>query len=124
MRKRWIPSAADFARADAADAFRNRGLSEACERVHKQFEAQGLHKIFLFYSPASDRFGAYLFYRRTQDIADAEKSGLTVQIREAVLFELARAGRGQGEAIAIDFEVDSHENVARDYRGDYFERLR
>jgi hypothetical protein len=55
---------------------------------------------------------------------EAEKSGLASKIKEAVYEEMEKVGRGPREAIRIDFEFDSHENVVRDYEGDYFLRLR
>ncbi|HID08503.1 MAG TPA: hypothetical protein EYP10_15305 [Armatimonadetes bacterium] len=125
MSKRNIPSEEDFRRADAADRERHRGLSEVSEQIKNRFEKSGVHEVFMFYSSKTpNTFYSRIFYRWTRQIEEAEKSGLASRIKDAVYEELERVGRGDRKTIKVDFEFDSHENVERDYGGNYFNRLR
>lgn len=122
--KRKIPSEEDFARADAADAYDNRGLNELCENILKRFKNDKLHEFFVFYSPNTDSFYPYIFYRWEREVAEAEKSGLSSRIEDAVYEELEKVGRGKRGEIKVNFEFDSHENVEKNYEGNYYLRLR
>ncbi len=124
MNSNNIPTDEDFRRAESADAERNRGLSEVSVQVLHRFGKNDVYQVFMFYSPRVDTFGAFIFYRWDQQIPEAEKSGLASRIKEAILEELENVGRGDRETIRVDFEFDSHENVERNYEGDYFLRLR
>ena len=124
MKSQNIPTAADFARASAAIKKYDRGLSEVRDQISKRFGDLGLHEVFVFYSPANNLFVAHLFYHRNEQIATAEKSGLSSQIKHAVIEELVRVGRGKTNTIKIEFHFDSHENVDANFEGDYFLRLR
>lgn len=119
-----IPSEEDFARARAAMRKNDRGLSEVREQILKRFGEFDVHEVFMFYSPNAESFGAFIFYRWDQQIREAEKSGLASRIKEAVLEELENVGRGDRSTLRVEFEFDSHENVERNYEGDYFLRLR
>ena len=124
MSKRNIPSEEDFRRAKMADRERNRGLSEVCEHIMKCFKRDGVYEVFLFFSPRANQFGAYVFYRWERQIKEAEESRLTDRIKDAIYEELENVGRGSRDAIKVVFEFDSHENVEKNYEGDYFLRLR
>ena len=124
MSNNSIPSEEDFKRANAADEFRHRGLSQVSEQILNRFKSSDVYEAFMFYSPAKDIFGAYVFYRWDRQIEEAERSGLACQIKEAVYEELENVGRGNRSMIKVEFEFDSHENVERNYKGDYFDRLR
>lgn len=124
MNSNNIPTAEDFARARAAMKEHDRGLSEVRDKISKRFREAGLHETFVLYSPANALFVAYLFYQRNDQIEAAAKSGLSLQIKQAVLEELERVGRGNRETIKLDLEFDSHENVEANFEGDYYLRLR
>jgi len=124
MSQNSIPSEEDFRRAEAADEHRHRGLSQVREQVLNRFSGSGVHEAFMFYSPNTDTFGAFVFYRWDRQIKEAERSGLTSQIKDAVFEELQNVGRGDPNTIQVEFEFDSHENVERNYEGDYYNRLR
>ena len=124
MRHNSIPSEEDFARARAAMRENDRGLSEVRSRILISFQEAGLHEVFVFYSPANDLFVAHIFYRRNDQIKEADESGLTSRIKQAVVEELERVGRGNPDTIKIEFEFDSHENVEANFEGDYYLRLR
>ena len=124
MNKHNIPTEEDFARAKAAMRKNDQGLSAVRERILERFRHSGVHEFFVFYSPANNVFVAHVFYRRDCQIAEAEQSGLAPKIRDAVYNELETAGRGNHSAIKVTFEFDSDENVATNFDGDYFLRLR
>ncbi|CAM4419521.1 MAG: hypothetical protein LEGION0403_FIIPPAGN_02142 [Legionella sp.] len=121
---RRIPTEADFARADAEDAKRNRGLSDICERIVNKYKLKNIHKVFAFYSQRGDSFGFYIFYNFDYQIKEARDSGLEEVLKRDVLQELEIEGRGKMDKLKVDFEFDSHENVEKNYEGDYFLRLR
>ncbi|MFZ5637840.1 MAG: hypothetical protein ACOY82_14760 [Pseudomonadota bacterium] len=124
MTEKNIPSNEDFARAKAAMKKRDQGLSEVRSQVLNQFEARGVHELFVFFSPASNCFGAYVFYDLNAQIDEAKRSGLSEEIETAVLDALERVGRGRRSDLSVNFEFDSHENVEKNYGGDYYDRLR
>ncbi len=124
MSKNNIPSEEDFRRAEIADRERHRGLSEVRDHLLNRFSKDGVREVFMFFSPKKDSFGAFVFYRWERQIKEAEKSGLTSQIKDAVFYELEKVGRGNRNTIRVDFEFDSHENVEQNYEGDYYNRLR
>lgn len=123
-RRNNIPSEEDFARAEAAMREKNKGLSETCDQIKKRFKKNGVHEVYMFYDSDTNDFGAYIFYRWEHQIKEAEKSGLSSRIKNDVFEELEKAGRGSKEAIKVNFEIDSHENVEKNYEGDYYNRLR
>jgi hypothetical protein len=124
MSGRNIPTEEDFAWADAAMRHRDRGLSEVRSIILNRFVANGLHQVFILYSPDNDLFGAYLFFNNEDEQIASEQSGLTEQIQASVLDELERVGRGEKSALNVDFEIDNDDNVQREYDGDYYSRLR
>lgn len=119
-----IPTDEDFKRAEAADAERNRGLSDVSSHILRCFGGNDVHQVFMFYSPRIEAFGAFVFFRTNKQIEAAKKSGLCEQIKQAVIEELERVGRGTRDTMKVDFEFDSHENVEANFEGDYYLRLR
>jgi hypothetical protein len=124
MSKSNIPSEEEFARAKAAMRNKDRGLSDVRERVLRRFHDRGVHEFFILYSTPTNTFGAYVFYASDREIAKGGESGLSAEIRDAVYEELTAVGRGERDTLDVVFEFDSHENVERNYEGDYFNRLR
>ena len=119
-----IPSREDFLRAKAAMKKDDHGLSEVRETVIAQFKSKGLHEFMVLYSRKTDAFGAYVFYEMDSQISEANETGLAKEIELLVFGELERVGRGSKNVIKVNFEFDSHENVVRNYEGDYYNRLR
>lgn len=119
-----IPSEEDFARATAAMKNDDRGLSDVRQRILERFRDVGVHECFVLYSRPTDTFIAYVFYLSERDISEGAQSGRWAEIREAVYDELAAVGRGNRDKLNVTVEFDSHENVEKNYEGDYFNRLR
>lgn len=119
-----IPTDEEFAKAQAAMQLLDSGLSEASSAILNRFGGVGLHKVFIFYSPANDLFVAYLFFANAQRQAASENSDLLDQMKNSTLDELERAGRGKSSTLKVAFEIDTDENVQREFGGNYYERLR
>lgn len=119
-----VPSEEDFQRAELADRERQRGLSQIRDCILNRFSKYGVHEVFVFFSPQKNTFGAYIFFQWNRQVEEAEESGLTSTIKEAIFDELDHAGRGIRNTIKVDFEFDSHENVEQNFDGDYYNRLR
>ncbi|MFA7270916.1 MAG: hypothetical protein WC073_16385 [Sterolibacterium sp.] len=119
-----IPSNADFARADELDRERSRNLDAASRNVAEHFqEVCRLFKVHIL--PQRDvSFRAYIFFYTDENIRDSERNGMLYAIQDYVYEELERQGRGKRGEISVAFEFDSDENVAANYDGDYFLRLR
>lgn len=122
MSKSNVPSAEHFERAKAIMRRDDRGLEEVRMRMLRQFGWQGLHQFVVLYSPSRDAFGVYVFYGRSNQIESAAASGLSDDIKEAVLVALESFGRGQRSGLNVTFEFDSDENVQDNFGGDYFWR--
>ncbi len=119
-----IPSEEEFARAKRLMRSRFRGLDKVSELVKQRFKKiYPLHSFYIM--PQRDvSFRAYVFFDRDEDIEACKSSGIVKEIIDAVYCELEYAERGKREEITVAFEFDSNENVARNYEGNYFLRLR
>jgi len=124
VNKKNIPSEADFARAKAIMRHNDRGLSEVRSQILHQFGTRGVHELFVLFSPALNSFGTYVFFDFDSQIEDAKQSGLAEEINVAMLNALEKAGRGEISDLDVTYEFDSHENVVKNYGGNYFDRLR
>jgi hypothetical protein len=124
MNQNNIPSKENLLRAKAAMRKDDHGLSEVREEILRQFNNSGVHELIVLYSRKTETFGAYVFYEVDGQIGEAVKTGLAREIEQAVFKELEKVGRGSRDIINVNFEFDSHENVVRNYDGDYYDRLR
>jgi len=88
----------------------------------QQYGRQGLHQFVVLYSRVRDAFGVYVFYRESNQVESSAASGLSDEIKEAVLVALESVGRGQRSELNVRFEFDSDENVQKNFGGDYFWR--
>jgi len=118
------PSEEDFERAKRLARERARGLDSVCARVEERFGVQAsLHSIYILPQRDVD-FRAYVFFRTNDDLDRAEGTEVAQEIRDFVVTELERAGRGSKGEITVAFELDSDENVEANFEGDYLLRLR
>ena len=123
MRSRNIPSEEELARASAALRRRARGLSEVRARLLARFKERGLAEAFVM-DRAEHKFHVFVFYESNDQIRAAVRSGLSAEITKTVYKELEAVGRGDRDQNEVAFEFDSHENVEKNYEGDYYLRLR
>lgn len=119
---------------DAIYEKNHQGLSEVVQIIRSRFVE--IHELWLqpessYAEPDPDawsgvpavRFEASVFYHLDQQLEEARKSGLEIQIRDGIIDELENVGRGDRSSIEISFSFDSHENVVREY-GSYWALLR
>jgi hypothetical protein len=66
----------------------------------------------------------WLFYDTDVNVARSARDGSTDRLQREFVDRLARVGYDQRWLEQIEFVVDSHENVVRNYDGSYFYRLR
>lgn len=118
-----VPSEEEMARAKAAMREEYRGLSDVCDQILIRFRKDGVHEVYIFYDSDTDVFYPIIFYQWEKQIKEAEESGLSSRIKDAVYEELERVGRGNKDNIKVVFEFDSHENVEKNFDGNYYERL-
>lgn len=124
MNQNNIPSKEDFLRAKAAMKKDDHGLNKIRDMILDRFKGKNVHEFMMFYSRKTDSFGAYIFYDMDSQIDDAVETQLAKEIEDAVYEGLEIVGRGTKENVKVKFEFDSHENVVRNYEGDYYNRLR
>lgn len=119
-----IPNDDEFERASRLMEERSRNLDEIRDLLKQHFSK--LCPLCDFYIlPQRDvNFRAYVFFEKDSDIEKCKIEGIIQEIENFVFNELERFGRGSREEIAIDFELDSNENVKANFEGNYFLRMR
>ena len=121
-----IPSDEEFASAKQRMRNLDRNMDQVNERARdfvRSLCADCFYDLFVL-AEGERRFRAYIFYRREVDVGICEGNGVSERIRDFIFSELERCDRGRRDEIALAFEFDSDENVAANYDGDYFVRLR
>ena len=111
-------------RAKAAHEENNRRLDELTLLFNERFRHSAPLDYFAISGVGDHRFGARIFFRRHDDIAEAERCGLDVEMMDFVYELLVKFGHGSREDLDVEFEFDSRENVDRNFEGSYFLRLR
>jgi len=99
-------------------------LDEVKERVLKRFADSSVVREIHFIPINAKQLEIYVFFNRDEDLIVCEKSGVANKIKDLFNEELERVNRGNSSGVIIRFEFDSHENVVRNFRGNYFLRLR
>ncbi len=118
-----IPTPEEFGRASEYMRNRARNLSSVRDDVKQKFFTSGLHEFYIL-DEGETEFRAYIFFSAGPDLEQANKAGLVTEIQQYVWHAMERAGRGGPDQITICFEMDSHENVLKNFEGSYFLRLR
>ena len=121
-----IPSDEEFANAKRRMRELDRNMNQISENTRRYFAEicpDHSHNAFVL-AEAEGKFRVYLFYKRNAHIQSCGDSGVPQKMADFVLTQLEKCGRGRREDIKVTFEFDSDENVAANYEGDYFLRLR
>ncbi len=74
--------------------------------------------------PGPARFAWASRMAEETDLEACKASGISQEMVDFVSLELERVGRGKPEGLKVAFEFDSDENVAANFEGNYFLRLR
>jgi hypothetical protein len=121
-----IPTDEDYARAKALMRERDRGMNSASENSLRYFKKICPKDRYNLHMIAEDdyKLRTYVFYKKSEDLQIYLDNGVSQQIIEFVYAELERQKRGKRDEIEVELEFDSHENVAANYDGNYFLRLR
>jgi len=126
LRDRPVP--VDLAAAKARVEEDSRQRWEGIEPIRESIEAHfrdkyALRYVFIF--PIEiDGFHVYLFFNTNEDAQRCERCNGIREIEKFVYAEIERGGRGKKTDVKVKFEVDSDENVSRDFEGNYNLRLR
>jgi|GEM_PF-6314160 len=119
-----IPSEADFARAHAQMRESWRGVEAAKAIVEARFrEVPELHSMYLLPGDARS-YQLAIFLNRNKDLGPAKESGLIRQMVETVCEALSQTRQEAIHIDAIQVELDSNENVNKQFGGNYFNRMR
>ncbi len=119
-----IPTDEDFARAKrrmaAVDANWDEMAAVALQELRKVTD---LHHFALFPRNICS-FAGVLFFNTEQSLAEAKAGGLDVIARSCIQSAVDKFRAGECAEYDIHVEMDSYENVKRNYGGSYFNRLR
>lgn len=119
-----VPSDEDFSRAKRLRVERSKNIDAVNAAITQRFIGCSPLHYFILIPQRDNEFLATVFYTSDQELQDCKGSGFNDQIERFVYEELERQGRGEKGEINVRFEFDSHENVLRHFKGDYFLRLR
>ena len=122
-RDKNIPSEEEFVKASEALSKRSRGLSVIRGEILKKFQDKNIYEFFIF-DISEYSFKAYVFFRWNKQLKELSKTNLSVEIENFIYRQLEDSGRGKKKDLQLKIEFDSHENVERNYGGDYFSRLK
>ncbi|HEY4312745.1 MAG TPA: hypothetical protein VGN12_25065 [Pirellulales bacterium] len=118
------PSEQEVARAMQAMRRESNWLYSAIKaikrRVKKKFQLVDLHLLV----EGKTKFRAYVFFKKDSDIHDRSLDGTIDQIKEVVYEDLENVSPLQRPDLTVEFEIDSDENVKKNYQGNYSLRLR
>ena len=122
---RNIPSDEEFEQASRMMENAFRGLEIVEKRVMERFGNECRLVHFFILPGRNDReFHAYIFFKGNSDVKACKAQGIVDDIVDFVYEQLEDIGRGNRKNIRVLFEVDSDENVRKNYEGDYYLRLR
>ncbi len=68
--------------------------------------------------------GVWIFYKTDADLRSNSASGTNAQLQQQILSGLRSANYPFAQFPEVVFNFDSHENVVRNFQGNYFYRLR
>lgn len=90
---------------------------------HRLREVADLHNFAIFPRELCC-YAAIVFFNSDEALSQARHSGFDKQARELIAAAVGEFRRDQCTVLRIDVELDSYENVKRNFGGSYFNRLR
>lgn len=119
-----IPTDDDFTRATRLMAARDANWDEIHATAHgKLLQVADIHHFALFPKGKCD-FAAIVFFSTDRALAEAKARGFDAIARQLVEKSAAQFRAGECSKYDILIELDSYENVKRNFGGSYFNRLR
>lgn len=125
-RLRWeseMPSVEEFARASRLMKKRSHGLDEVREAVLARFSGITPLHSFHILSQGDMVVRAYIFFEWEKNIEECQCKGVSKEIMDYISSELKRVGGGAKADVKVEFEIDSYENVKKNFNGDFYLRL-
>lgn len=128
-RKEWSkrsfkpPTKDEMAKAHEQDVLQWRGLEAVTSNVKRVFGGRCPLYYFAIIPEGDKRFRVFVFFDKDEDTELSQSQGIAEQIKDFVLEELERVGRGNRNELEVYFELDSHENVKKEYGGNYYLRM-
>ena len=122
--ERKVPTKEEFDRANKETASLFDGLGDVSRSFMAKFSVVEQLDRFEILPQVDPDFRAYIFFKTDADVRNVEATVLLSEMRDFIFTELERVGRGNREDISVDFEIDSLENVKRNFGGNYFLRMR
>lgn len=119
-----IPTAEELARATSASLQKVQHLDEIGALFRQRFERTCPLTFFSIMPQRDVKFRAYVFLETNSDIVECKATGILQEMREFVYESLVRYGRGKRDEVTLAFEIDSFENVKRNFEGNIYLRLR
>ena len=109
-----IPSEEDFARANRKMRELEEGFRLIRESVLSEFKERApIHSVWLFPN------GAYVFYPKNSDIELCKDNGTSKALKEYIELEFKNK-----ISATCEVNFDSHENVLKQYNGNYYKYFR
>lgn len=119
-----IPTDDDFARANSLMAERDANWDQMQTLAMLNLaKVAKLHHFALFPRELCS-FAAVIFFDTDQDLAVAKINGFAKVAENCIRSAVAKFRAGQCADIAIAIELDSYDNVRRNFGGNYVNRLR
>ena len=119
-----IPTDEEFARAQRRMATVNANWDEMANvSLQKLRKVADLHHFALFPRDLCS-FAGVLFFQTEQSLAEAVADGFDAVARSCIQSAVDEFRSGQCAEYDIHVEMDSYENVKRNYGGSSFNRLR
>lgn len=119
-----IPTEDDFARATRLMAARDANWGEIhATALSKLLKVADIHHFALFPRGKCD-FAAIVFFATDRALAEAKAQGFDEVVRQTVEHSAEQSRADECVTYDILVELDSYENVKRNFGGSYFNRLR
>lgn len=119
-----IPTDEEFARASALMAARDRKCAKIKKFVFQSLNNRApLHDVYVFPGPNTG-YQVYVFYKHESDIATCRDDGNEQLIKDAILEQCAAISNDLDHAPTVAFTFDSHEQVKKQFNGDYYKYFR
>ena len=74
--------------------------------------------------PQQKTIEVYIFYKKNKQLAESQTNGIVERTKDEIKNILEKLGYFNEFDDTIKFEFDTHENVKKNYKGNYFYRLR
>ena len=102
----------------------HRGLDEVTSTLREKLAPLPGFRTAEVDTEGEDEFRAYIFFETDSQAENRREGNFAAKLEETLRQELQKVGRGTTAEMKISVEIDSHENVERNYRGSYFLRMR